>query len=323
MVINMIKKVCKKEISVLFVLYLIILKHLIRKQESSFTIYLYCLITSFSTQKEIKSQGTDKKTPDNVKKDFGICGKEPINYSKTANLRSGKYYYNARWYDPSIGRFITEDPIKANSNWFIYASNNPLTRIDPTGLFDVISGLIEEGDTLSEITETLSEDLDGLSVEHLAEINEIEDPDKIKAGDHIENVLPDGVYPGDVPSGSAGKNSDQQALANLKILTLPVEAMDQVMNDNPYLRMISGGVEVGGAVANPNAWSIFLGLDGLTRFASGLGESITELMTKEDSSTPSITNIGSVMGITLDGILGNKNARSLSDFFYVKEFNLF
>jgi len=137
----MIKKVCKKEISVLFVLYLIILKHLIRKQESSFTIYLLYLITSFSIQKEIKSQVRSKKTPDNVKKDFDICGKEPINNSKTANLCSGKYYYNARWYDPQLGRFITEDPARAGNNYYIYVSNNPLKFIDPTGFMGKAAAL--------------------------------------------------------------------------------------------------------------------------------------------------------------------------------------
>ncbi len=131
----MIKKVYKKEISVLLVLYLIVLKYLIKnQQESAFTLYLLYLITSFSTQKEIKSQVRSKKTPDNVKMDFGICGKVPINKGKTANLRSGRYYYNARWYDPNLGRFITEDPIKDGSNWFIYTSNNPLNFTDPTGL---------------------------------------------------------------------------------------------------------------------------------------------------------------------------------------------
>ncbi|RLC84038.1 MAG: hypothetical protein DRI37_09515 [Chloroflexi bacterium] len=130
----MIKKVCKKEISVLFVLYLIVLKYLIKNREGTFALYLYWLITSFITQKEIKSQVRSQNTPDNVKKDFGICGKEPINYSKTANLRNGNYYYNARWYDPNLGRFITEDPVRDGLNWFIYANNSPLVFIDSTGL---------------------------------------------------------------------------------------------------------------------------------------------------------------------------------------------
>lgn len=46
----------------------------------------------------------------------------------------GLYYFNARWYDASTGRFISEDPIRAGANWNIYVNNNPLNFIDPTGL---------------------------------------------------------------------------------------------------------------------------------------------------------------------------------------------
>ncbi len=47
---------------------------------------------------------------------------------------TGLYYYNARWYDPNLGRFTTEDPIRDGLNWYIYANNNPLKFVDPTGL---------------------------------------------------------------------------------------------------------------------------------------------------------------------------------------------
>ena len=47
---------------------------------------------------------------------------------------TGLYYYGARYYDPTIGRFIGEDPVKDGWNWFVYCSNNPVRYIDSVGL---------------------------------------------------------------------------------------------------------------------------------------------------------------------------------------------
>ncbi len=52
----------------------------------------------------------------------------------------GLYYFGARWYDASLGRFISEDPIKGSmlssqsQNPYVYCMNNPLRFIDPTGM---------------------------------------------------------------------------------------------------------------------------------------------------------------------------------------------
>jgi hypothetical protein len=46
----------------------------------------------------------------------------------------GLYYFNARWYDASTGRFTSEDPISDGVNWYAYVASNPLGRIDPRGL---------------------------------------------------------------------------------------------------------------------------------------------------------------------------------------------
>ena len=60
---------------------------------------------------------------------------------------TGLYYYNARYYDATIGRFISADtvvqsPAKPQSlNRYSYCSNNPLKYVDPSGHVVRIGGL--------------------------------------------------------------------------------------------------------------------------------------------------------------------------------------
>ena len=68
----------------------------------------------------VRSNGT-------IRFDASYTGKE-------FDTDTGLYYFNARWYDPTLGRFITEDPARDGANWFAYVGNNPMSRIDPTGL---------------------------------------------------------------------------------------------------------------------------------------------------------------------------------------------
>ena len=59
----------------------------------------------------------------------------PITYTgEYLDEESGLIYLRNRYYNPSIGRFITEDPIKDGFNWYAYCSGNPVTFVDPTGL---------------------------------------------------------------------------------------------------------------------------------------------------------------------------------------------
>ena len=51
---------------------------------------------------------------------------------------SGMIYLRNRYYDPQTGRFITEDPAKDGTNWYVYCSNNPVMFVDSSGLDAVI-----------------------------------------------------------------------------------------------------------------------------------------------------------------------------------------
>jgi RHS repeat-associated protein len=59
---------------------------------------------------------------------------------------SGLQLLGHRYYDPSIGRFLSSDPAQAGTNWYAYTENNPLGGTDPSGL-DLFSDI---GDALGK-----------------------------------------------------------------------------------------------------------------------------------------------------------------------------
>jgi RHS repeat-associated protein len=61
---------------------------------------------------------------------YGFTGRE-------RDSLTGLLYYRARFYDPQVGRFISEDPIGLSGgvNAFAYVENSPLNYRDPRGLW--------------------------------------------------------------------------------------------------------------------------------------------------------------------------------------------
>jgi RHS repeat-associated protein len=61
----------------------------------------------------------------------------PFQFTGRENDGTGLYYYRARYYNPQLGRFLNEDPLRfggGDVNLFAYANNNPINFTDPSGL---------------------------------------------------------------------------------------------------------------------------------------------------------------------------------------------
>ena len=60
----------------------------------------------------------------------------PFQYTaRESDSETGLYYYRARYYDPSAGRFLSQDPIgfRGGLNLYSYTRNRPTGSIDPRG----------------------------------------------------------------------------------------------------------------------------------------------------------------------------------------------
>jgi RHS repeat-associated protein len=64
---------------------------------------------------------------------------QPYTYTgREFDSESGLYYYRARFYDPTTGRFLQKDPIGykgSGVNLYTYAFSNPINLNDPLGLY--------------------------------------------------------------------------------------------------------------------------------------------------------------------------------------------
>jgi RHS repeat-associated protein len=64
----------------------------------------------------------------------------PFQYTaRESDSETGLYYYRARYYDPTSGRFLKEDPIRLRGgiNKFASVLNSPANRVDPRGLLSL------------------------------------------------------------------------------------------------------------------------------------------------------------------------------------------
>ena len=71
----------------------------------------------------------------NIEYAYSIFDDEWNYTGKKLDTVTGLYYFNQRWYDPELGRFLTHDPAGQYANPYLYGGNNPLVYIDADGEF--------------------------------------------------------------------------------------------------------------------------------------------------------------------------------------------
>jgi RHS repeat-associated protein len=82
----------------------------------------------------------------------------PLQYAaRHYEPHSKMYQMRARWYDPQLGRFLSEDPIglEGGINPYAYAGNDPANHRDPTGLYRDCGIKVPDGDDLWSVGVTV------------------------------------------------------------------------------------------------------------------------------------------------------------------------
>ncbi len=66
----------------------------------------------------------------------GTASSNSFEYTGRENDNTGLYFYRARYYNPGLQRFVSEDPIglAGGVNVYAYVGGNPLSKTDPLGL---------------------------------------------------------------------------------------------------------------------------------------------------------------------------------------------
>jgi len=85
----------------------------------------------------------------------GGIGQTSLNYTGQRLDGTGLLYYNARYYDPALGKFLTPDNITPGAdsqsfNRYTYVKNNPLKYSDPTGHYSKQAPLEEHDEPMSD-----------------------------------------------------------------------------------------------------------------------------------------------------------------------------
>ena len=92
-------------------------------------------------------------------RDYGLCFGPVTNYISNLNITplnpedgqftgkkydpgTGLVYFGGRFYDPEVGRFLTQDPGKQGLNWYEYCNDNSVNLVDPNGKNPILAFLL-------------------------------------------------------------------------------------------------------------------------------------------------------------------------------------
>jgi RHS repeat-associated protein len=147
---------------------------------------------------------------------------------------SGLYYMRARYYDPSVGRFISEDPSGfggGDVNLYAYVGGNPICFTDPLGLLRIgnsISASVITGQGALSLSATVGVNIDGWNSSIYGQVQvagglkstglyagATEGPGIDTSGTPKSGVVSAPYYEGDVGVGlySAGVNGNSEGMS--------------------------------------------------------------------------------------------------------------
>jgi len=74
----------------------------------------------------------------------GAANGNKLQYTGRENDGTGLYYMRARYYSPTLHRFVSSDPIglRGGINTYAYVGGDPVSNIDPLGLDNIAKGLV-------------------------------------------------------------------------------------------------------------------------------------------------------------------------------------
>ena len=119
--------------------------------------YVYDGAGSVRQLTDINGTPTDEYEYDAYGNSFTKQGTTPNNYlyrGEQFDSDLGLYYLRARYYNPATGRFLSRDPqagypiLPMSLQKYLYASANPVNRIDPRGLEDLVDVALRTGKSI-------------------------------------------------------------------------------------------------------------------------------------------------------------------------------